>query len=233
MNCKEVIAEVKRDYDKLFDTTVQRLAAEYDRERRKLKIDKQRRYPRLYSIKTKTKNNWLIVLEKRPSSEKYQGIATIIVCAVVYYYDNVGLNVLHWSDDTKILQSFYGHVFERYNERMKLGINRLIDIVKVFINYNAHAHYESLHKDDKCYMLGFSKHGFLLGEYTEEFNWITWKTFVTRDLLRKDQDETEQSVLNEFQKEIEDHLRKKDEVSPDYLIRLDKLIGVRGDSIID
>jgi hypothetical protein len=233
MSNKEIIAEVKRDYEKLFETTIQRLAGEYDRERKKSGINRQRRYPRIYSVKTKAKNNWFIVLEKRPSVEKYQGIATIIFCAVAYYYDSVGLNVLHWSKDTGIVQSFYGHVFQRYNERMKLGIHLPIDVVKTFFNYNAHAHYKHLDKNDKCYMIGFTKHGFLFGEYFDEFNRITWKTFVARDVIRKDQDEIEQSVLDEFHKEIEEYLRKNEKVSADYLIRLDKLLGVRGDSIID
>jgi hypothetical protein len=57
MNKKEIEAEIKKDLAKIYKSTIPRLAVEYDRERRKLKIDKADDYKKIYCIKTGSKNS--------------------------------------------------------------------------------------------------------------------------------------------------------------------------------
>ena len=55
MNHKEVAAEFMRDLEKIKATTLERLLTEYDRERRKWKINPAKDYAKVYTIKTKGK----------------------------------------------------------------------------------------------------------------------------------------------------------------------------------
>jgi len=94
MNPVEIATQVYREYSKIYFTTAQRLLKEYDRERRKLKIDKSRIYTRHYTIKTAQKNNWIIFIGKAPSKEKYKGMECANTCCMVYYYTSKGFRVL-------------------------------------------------------------------------------------------------------------------------------------------
>jgi hypothetical protein len=69
MNRKEVTNELVRDLEKISSTTLERLLLEYDRER-KFKINPARDYTKVYSIKTKAKNNWMIIIRKPYSVSK-------------------------------------------------------------------------------------------------------------------------------------------------------------------
>jgi hypothetical protein len=128
MNYQEITKEVMKDFEKLRDTTEERLGDMYDKERRKFKIDKCRTYPKAYPVKTASKNTWILIFSKTPARDKYTGPDTINVSYVVYYYTSKGLAVINRSA-AKYLELYYGHFFKRYNERMKLGLDKPVDIV--------------------------------------------------------------------------------------------------------
>ena len=81
MNHYEIATPVKREYNKIYKTTLRRLGAEYDRESRKLRINKGDLYPKEYEIKTPGKNNWIIFLHKAPGVKKYTGTEATLVYA--------------------------------------------------------------------------------------------------------------------------------------------------------
>src|SRR3954469_22756268 len=121
MNHHELKKEVMKDFQRLRDTTEDRLTTEYDKERRKFKIEKNRSYPKIYPVKTASKNTWLIFISKAPAEEIYKGFNTMNVNYVVYFYASTGLSVINVSS-VGHLELYYGHFFKRYNERMKLGL---------------------------------------------------------------------------------------------------------------
>jgi hypothetical protein len=62
MNFDEIRVEANAEYDILTkSTTISRLTYEYVSERFKNKVKRNEPYPRFYTIKSKKKNNWLIV----------------------------------------------------------------------------------------------------------------------------------------------------------------------------
>src|SRR4051794_24078494 len=91
MSDMEVTAEIKKDFEKLSQTTIPRLADEYERERKKLKINAARTYTRVYPIRSGKKNNWFFFLRKAPSHEIFKSQKDIQTCSVTYYYNKKGL----------------------------------------------------------------------------------------------------------------------------------------------
>jgi hypothetical protein len=223
MNPDEITKEVIRDFNKLKETTAERLGDEYDRERRKLKISVDKTYPKAYPIKTASKNTWLLFLSKAPSQEKYKGRDSINVSSIVYYYNSRGLRVIYRSSGN-FLEIYNGHFFKRYNERMNLRLERPLDIVKSYFMYGNHSVYSMITKNDKEYTIGVSSEGILLGEFSHNRSWLINKTFISRDLSRPDQDEVEYKLIDSLKKEIEKALRSPSPGLYEDKIRLDKNI---------
>jgi len=195
MNHKEVAAEFMRDLEILKATTVRRLFSEYDRERKKLNIHTGKDYPKIYPIKTKAKNNWLIFIRKSPSIEKYKGIDDICHCCVVYYYDKAGLVALRHVQDKNMIEAFWGHAFNRYNERLDLHLSTVVDMIKTFFNNCGYIHYLIYPTlKGKC-NFGICKDGFVLGEVQNEGTWLVNKTFVSKELAYDNQNKLKANMM--------------------------------------
>jgi hypothetical protein len=196
MNLTEIISQVKRDYEKIVHSTIIRLGNEYDRERQKLKIDKKRTYSRIYNIKTAAKNNWMIVIGKKPSSEYYKNPGeSLTYDPFAYYYDHSGLKVLKWSNP--VLQMFTAHFFQRYNERLNLGCPTPVETIRHFISHNCFISYQLLMKKSILYSIGFAKEGLLLGNVQDD-NWVLWRTFVSGNLIHPEQSEMKRQIINKL-----------------------------------
>lgn len=200
MDHLELKKEVLRDFQKLRDTTEERLASAYDKERRKFKIEKTRSYPKVYPVKTASKNNWLIFFKKAPAQEIYKGFDTMNVCYVVYFYGSAGLSVINIAPGH--LELYYGHFFKRYNERMKLGFDNTLDAVKKFFSNGGFGIYSIVKKDGKDYSIGISGDGILLGEAKHNRQWVINKTFISRDIMRPDQDAAEKNLIDTLHNDI-------------------------------
>lgn len=194
MNITELTREVRRDYEKIKDSCFDRLAREYDRERKKLKIDKSRVYTKEYSIKTAAKNNWLLFLRKKPSEKKYRGLESGTICAVVYYRNALGLRVFN-AANKKCMIVYNGHFFHRYNERLKLGLTDSLEVVKHYFKHNAEVSYTLTDQEGGDFVIGFCPDGFELGEFQHDASWLVMKTFVSNDMMRPDQDETAKALF--------------------------------------
>ncbi len=202
MNHDEICAQVKRESDKISETTMLRLMAEYNRERKKQKVKKDSAYPKEYMIRTAEKNNWIIFMHKAPAIEKYTGEHCICSLSVVYFYSDKGLKVfLHAGE--KVFISFSGHFFKRYNERLNLNLSNPIDIVKQYFRTGLYSQNKIIEKDDATHIIGFAADGIQLGLVKNKRTHIEWKTFVSKDLVFRNQDEMGQEVINELMAEIE------------------------------
>ena len=201
MNRQELYAQVAKENNKLCETTMQRLADDYDRERKKLKIKKESDYFKDYQIKTGGKNTWFIFFHKCPSKEIYTGKDCISFLNVVYYYDKIGLKVLY-VDENQTMSTYSGHFFKRYNERLGLNISNPLEIVKVFFKNCGYAHANVIEKKNKLYLFGVVKDGLILGDYHQDPITTEWKTFISRDLKRVDQEEQEKSIIESLQMDV-------------------------------
>lgn len=207
MNATELTREVRQDYEKLQAISFDRLFGEYDRERKKLKIDKSRVYTKEYSIKTASKNNWLLFLRKKPSENKYRGKESVHMCAVTYYRNPFGLRVFGTAHD-KIMTVYNGHFFNRYNERLNLELPDSLAAVKHFFKHNVDVTYTLTDQQGGDFVIGFCRDGFELGEFQHNATWLVMKTFVSKDMMRADQDEMAKALF--FRQELNLALSKND-----------------------
>lgn len=203
MNHQEIAAQIKSEYSKIYTTTLLRLGAEYDRERRKLRIPKEAIYPKEYEIKTAGKNNWIIFLHKGPGEKKYTGTESICLLCVVYYYSDKGLKVFYQAADG-VLAGFTSHFFKRYNERMGLNLSNPIDIVKAFFRKGVYCTIELVERNNRPHMIAFGVEGIRFGEIKYGHTYVEWKTFVTRELAYRKQNEQEHELSVELMRELQE-----------------------------
>ena len=203
MNHQEIGAQIKSEYNKICSTTLLRLGAEYDRERRKRRIPKEDMYPKEYEIKTAGKNNWIIFMHKAPGIKKYSGTENISLLCVIYYYSDKGLRAYYPTADG-MLAGFTSHFFKRYNERLGLHLSNPIDIVKAFFRKGMYCTIKLVERNNSPHVIAFGVDGIRFGEIMYDCTYVEWKTFVTRELAYRKQNEWEQELNIELMRELEE-----------------------------
>jgi hypothetical protein len=187
MNMAEVQIEIMKDY-KIIDnsSTLERLSFEYYKKRLKGKIKPEADFPVYFSIKSKAKNPWLILIRKNPEKKQvlspYEGLAFYLL---TYYYSDKGLRVFLATRDG-IIKVYNGHFFTRYKERMKLDVIQPLDVVKTFFirNDDPMVKFYPPDADNKIYFMGLLKEGYAMGEMQVSMtviHWLVHKTFIAND----------------------------------------------------
>jgi hypothetical protein len=202
MNRKEVTDEFLRDEKNLMEKSFARLIMEYDKERKKLKIDKTKTYCKAYPIRTAAKNNWIVLIQKTESTEQYKSILDISHACIAYYHAKEGLRAIRQVGDEYKLEVCYGHLFNRYNQRLNLNLTKTADIITHFYTNNGFINSEIKQRNGKDYLYGVCKEGILLGNLIHDPYWVVFKTFISRDLQRKDQEIKEKSIMLDLEIEL-------------------------------
>lgn len=205
MNSQEIFLEIQREFEELFSTTAYRLVHEYDRLRRKSKIPKTAQFPECYDVRTKGKNNWLLIISKAPSESKYKSPNDGTICFLTYYYTDNGMRVFKKMYDGKANQLgggwaiYTGHLFSRYNERLNLNIDKPLDRVKDFFIKNGHA---SIKRNDDYSVMAKCKEGMLLGKQVNN-QMIVFNTFLGPNEIKPDQQEVALNQIKSLENDIE------------------------------
>jgi hypothetical protein len=201
MNTTELMKEIRTDWT-FMAKSVERLVHEYDRKRRRAKIDKRLEYCMAYEIKTHRKNTWVIIVSKNTSVEKYKGPESVAWDGLAYYWSAHGLRVIKLNNLNGGFSVYNGHLLKRYNERLGLGLVKPTDIIKCFFCNNGYGITKIIPKGNRNFTIEVCRDGLLLGEIYEDGQWHVHKTFISRDLTRVDQDDVERKLLDSLQFEI-------------------------------
>ena len=202
MNHQEIAKQIKSEYQKICATTLLRVGAEYDRERRKLKVSKEAIYPKEYEIKTAGKNNWIIFLHKGPGEKKYTGTQSLCVLCVVYYYSDKGLMAYHLGGENLLLSGFTSHFFRRYNERLCLNLPNPVDIVKAFFRKGVYCTIKIVERNNRPHIIAFGVDGIRFAEIVCDGSYVEWKTFVPRDFAYRKQIQLEHELTEDLMREM-------------------------------
>jgi hypothetical protein len=203
MTDMEVTKEIMTDYVALVGTSLKRLSDEYNRERKRRRIPKEASYMKYYEIRTRKKNRWLVPMSKPPADTKFTGNA----CSgfITYHYGPHGLRVYKVIPDGG-LSVFNSHVFQRYNERMGLNIKEPLEIIKHFFTYNGFFHYRLKVEGSTTFSIGRCREGLLLGTLENQGAWIMHRTFISKQMMKEDQEEIRRNMMGSLQSQIEDIL---------------------------
>jgi hypothetical protein len=202
MNRHEVLSEIKRDQKKLVETSYPRLVKEYEKERKKLKINKTEAWGKVYQIRTAAKNNWLVFIAKCPAAPVYNNEFDLVCGCFVYQHTNKGMQVMRQMQNGTGVEVFNGHVFARFNQRLHLNLTNPLDIVKRFFLHNGYNTTDLQEKNGKLFSTAMCKEGLLLGNYYKDPFWLIHKTFISKELERKDQLKKEREMLLDMQIEM-------------------------------
>ncbi len=186
MSFEEIDKEVDAEYEVLCkSSTLERLIYEYLSERNKLKIKPQEKYIKFYSIKSKKKNNWLLMFLPRENCQFIRRPEDITTVCILHYHSDKGLRFI-LPTPTKIIIVYNSHFFSRYKERLGLTELSVLDVAKNFFTFNHQHTFQTFPKDENgCNKtLGILAKGFALGEIVflngSKFL-VNYKTFIARD----------------------------------------------------
>jgi len=184
MNLQEVSVEANAEYETLVkSSTLQRLINEYLLERYKKKIKNTERYIRFYPIKSKKKNNWLIMICPKAGVEYISSSDDFSCLCILHYHSDKGLRFIVTSP-TKIISVYNEHLFTRYKERMHLDISGTIEIAKHYFERNNTGVFQSFPLEEFTRkIIGVESNGFSLGElhFSNSKIIMYYKTFISRE----------------------------------------------------
>ncbi len=181
MTYLEIDHEVNQDYTDIIKSNALYLfRREYYLNRKSKGISAKKEFPVYKEISSKRKNKWYLLAKKQEEITKYQHEDDTTIGLFMYHFGEKGFRVYLATDAGHTL-IYNGHLFDRYNERMCLGMTDLREIAKEYFIHNLQVHHQmmgGMNEHGKVKSVGISKHGFALGELQFQPFWTIHKTFL-------------------------------------------------------
>ncbi len=204
---------------------MRKLLNDYHTMRKRNKISKNLPYARCFDVVSESKNNWLFILSKAPSSKKYRTTDDVNTPLLLHYESTEGVMVIKVTTSGG-LDFYNSNFFDTYNEAMNLNLQKTIEIAKHFFINNGYYSAGSMYIGDEEYVLCKCKEGFLLGDISEDKKRIIMLSFISNnssgDLLRIGND-----LIDSLQKTIEEQLNESDFNREKYFVNADVLSNIR------
>lgn len=206
MNSEEIHKCIIHDFRLLKFRYFDLAGKEYDRLRRRNKINKLLPFTRKFTYTLPSKNKWILLLSKAASDRKYKGFGSISILSFTYYYTEKGFRVFkimpsNDGADVKGISVFNAHLFQRYVERMKLNIENPLEKAVHFFTNNGYIMNDVANNG----ILGICKDGMVLGNLQNQGNWIVYKTFISDDISGLDQKEISEELTEDLRRRIEEN----------------------------
>lgn len=229
----ELNKELHNDFAYIRSQRLQDLGESYIRERKNKKIKKEEQYPVFTEIRTRSRNNWIILFNKRASAERFKGPEDISMVFLCYISSDKGIRYFKVNPGGEII-IYNQHFFNRYNQRMELGLNNHLDIVKDFFTYNGYAAYKILSDepinedidDKKIDSFGVCNDGYILSVRMSKYKWVINRTFIRKDQAFTDQEDLEAETLIALESQLNNYILNNDD-SLDALELRDLLKGIK------
>jgi len=197
----EKLIEVEKDYRSFSYSRLQRLAADYEKERRKKKIDKAAKFTRTYKLRSPNKNFWLYHFNKDPVFKKYKKVTDCAFTMYTFYINPKGFQVFKIVPTTtgagiQTITTYNSHVFKRYAERTGADFTQPLKTAQQFFKNNP----SSISKGFDKKVIGICSDGLLLGSYLDSN--VIFKTFITKEQMKQDQKGEEKEMLEGIESNV-------------------------------
>jgi len=175
------LAEIRKEIDKDFPIVYRKMG--YVAEELKKKLSKEAKRDGVevyYDYKSKYKNNWLLRMEGNKKKISYE--ATLI------YHTGKNLVAISVTCESKMIY-YTRHFFDRYNERLGLGLSTFNDILRRYLSTVPLFRFTEIEEIEPgvwtmfCIIPG----GAILGTFYRNLALMKANTFVTTDMLHEDQ----------------------------------------------
>ena len=135
-------------------------------------------------------------MQKSADVREYLDRKSISICAVTYHYCEAGIRAFYLGENNTIT-GFNPHFFERYNERMGLGLQQPLDIVKAFFKRGTYCKTGTIQNGNRTQPIAFRADGLQLGEYYIRSGYLEWRTFVSKELTLPCQHRVKQQLMKQ------------------------------------
>ena len=194
MTIKELRAEINKDFPIVLRKT-NYIARKLEK---LIKPNNKTNTTRFYTYQSKYKNQWIYRISII-GKEIYVGFIT-------YYYGNRGLTAISvLPNDT--LMYLTGHFFQRFNERLKLGLTLPEDIIREFMNQNTAfvSHKLEEVRPGVSKLFSVMPSGVMLGTHHKHLNYYRINTFITNAMLRGEQIARKQQLKDILDNYLDEH----------------------------
>jgi len=186
------LEEIRKEIDKDFPILKRKMGfVAHDLTKKLSKEQLKAGFGVFYYYTSKYKNQWLyrIFVTKKEN----------MFGAILFYHNKLGIVAIGVSTELHIMYHTR-HFFARYNERLHLGLDSLDEIVRAYMNMEINVNIQELEELEPGIMTIFCtiKSGVILGVYHRDLKLIKANTFITYEMMRKDQRKIEEYLKERY-----------------------------------
>ncbi len=189
--------EIRKEIDKDFPIVKRKMGYIADDLNKKLsKAQKQNGHLEYFDYISKYKNHWII---RETITKKSNNFNSLLL-----YHNGKGHAAIAVACDNFMIYHT-GHFFERYNERLNLGLLALNDIMRAYMNETTRFDVKELEEVEPGISKAFCviKTGVILGINNTNINMLKANTFLRNDQLFEDQKAFSDELNIEMRKQLE------------------------------
>jgi hypothetical protein len=148
-----------------------------------------------YEYRSPNKNHWIYRVYGTKKKTMYEG--------ALIYHTGKNLVAITVTAEIKIIYHTH-HFFERYNQRLNLGLTSFSDLVRHFLGSDIIFIFHELEEIEPNVwsMFCLIPKGAILGTYYRKLEIMKANTFVTTDMLHEDQHEMRMFLKEKFKKYV-------------------------------
>jgi hypothetical protein len=156
--------------------------------------EKSKGYVKFFNYCSKFKNNWIYRVTIKNKESGYD--------AILLYHNGKGHAAVTVTRDLNLVYHT-GHFFERYNERRKLGLNTITEIIHAYMNENDVYHWKDGDEitPGTVTMFCVIPSGIVLGTYNKKLDFVKANTFVPHNMLTGRQKELSEELSKALEKD--------------------------------
>ena len=177
MTLEEIRNEINKDYPILLRKMGY---VAHDLKKKLSKEDKAKGFVKFYDYVSKYKNKWIYRVEIKQKKSFYE--------AMMLYHNGKGHAAISVTNEMNIIYHT-GHFFERYNERLNLGLKSLRDIICTYMNESNTIKIQELYEiePDIYEIFSIIPSGYVLGILNRKLWLVKANTFITNEMLHPNQ----------------------------------------------